>query len=492
MTLGLLSLDKVGLEIVISSGSPTQQKYAKAIYPVRKRGNFLLCTLLLGNVAVNSLLAILLADLSSGLIGFLVSTFLIVIFGEIIPQSTCARYGLAIGYYSLVLVIVFMVVLAPIAWPISKILDVVLGREIGTIYSRNELKKLLDIHSTVPDSLSDLTKQETTILAGALDLPLKKVSEIMTPIDNVFMLADTEVLNLSTLKYIHQQGYSRVPVYSGSKQDIVGLLFVKDLALLSPNANLTVKDVLPSLGRKLPRVFDDVRLDEMLHEFKRGQSHLALVRRVNSDGPGDPFYENLGICTLEDVVEEILQDEIIDETDVYVSNASSVRTERGTKIGGYIRLVESEAEEICNHLETLQYFASDTISRRVLSKLVRQSPVEELDEGAVLFSPHKECGFFLLLLEGSVLLEEHGNTVELQKYADLGGILLTLPEDQHTFFPDFTAVANSHVRVLRLTKRSYTSGVNATLMETSEGRKTLEVRHSVDVRTNLDVRPRHD
>ena len=42
-------------------------------------------------------------------------------------------------------------------------------------------------------------------------------------------------------------------------------------------ANLTVKDVLPSLGRKLPRVFDDVRLDEMLHEFKRGQSHLALV-----------------------------------------------------------------------------------------------------------------------------------------------------------------------------------------------------------------------
>ena len=53
----------------------------------------------------------------------------------------------------------------------------------------HQLKKLLDIHSTVPDSLSDLTKQETTILAGALDLPLKKVSEIMTPIDNVFMLA---------------------------------------------------------------------------------------------------------------------------------------------------------------------------------------------------------------------------------------------------------------------------------------------------------------
>ena len=48
-----------------------------------------------------------------------------------------------------------------------------------------------------------------------------------------------------------------------------------------------------------------------------GQSHMAIVNRVNSDGPGDPFYEVMGLVTLEDVIEEIIQAEIVDETDIY-------------------------------------------------------------------------------------------------------------------------------------------------------------------------------
>jgi len=60
-------------------------------------GNLLLCTLLLGNVAVNALLSILMADLTGGMTGFLVSTFAIVIFGEIVPQASCSRYPLEIG-----------------------------------------------------------------------------------------------------------------------------------------------------------------------------------------------------------------------------------------------------------------------------------------------------------------------------------------------------------------------------------------------------------
>jgi metal transporter CNNM len=73
---------------------PTAAAYAKAIYPIREDGNLLLCTLLLGNVAVNALLSILLADLAGGIVGFISSTFLIVIFGEILPQafvSSCFR-----------------------------------------------------------------------------------------------------------------------------------------------------------------------------------------------------------------------------------------------------------------------------------------------------------------------------------------------------------------------------------------------------------------
>ena len=60
-------------------------KYAKAILPVRERGNLLLCTLVIANVSVNSGLSILLADFTDGLLGFILSTILIVILGEIIP-----------------------------------------------------------------------------------------------------------------------------------------------------------------------------------------------------------------------------------------------------------------------------------------------------------------------------------------------------------------------------------------------------------------------
>merc|ERR1712086_37344 len=129
LTLGLLSLDVNQLEVVIEAGDPNQVKWATAILPVRKRGNWLLCTLLLGNVAVNALLSILLADMTGGLMGFLVSTALIVIFGEIIPQATCARYGLAIGYYTLPITLVIMACMSVGAYPISIALDYILGHE---------------------------------------------------------------------------------------------------------------------------------------------------------------------------------------------------------------------------------------------------------------------------------------------------------------------------------------------------------------------------
>lgn len=87
LTLGLMSLDKTGLEIVMSGDDLEAAKYAKAIYPVREDGNLLLCTLLLGNVLVNTMLSILMAEYTGGLIGLISSTFLIVIFGEIVPQA---------------------------------------------------------------------------------------------------------------------------------------------------------------------------------------------------------------------------------------------------------------------------------------------------------------------------------------------------------------------------------------------------------------------
>ncbi|KAJ2823904.1 hypothetical protein IWW50_003578, partial [Coemansia erecta] len=100
LTLGLMSLDETNLHILATSGSEQQQKYARRIQPIRKNGHWLLVTLLLGNTVINETLPIMLDSiLGGGFSAVLVSTAAIVLFGEIIPQSLCARFGLAIGAF---------------------------------------------------------------------------------------------------------------------------------------------------------------------------------------------------------------------------------------------------------------------------------------------------------------------------------------------------------------------------------------------------------
>jgi metal transporter CNNM len=145
LTLGYLSLELSALTVIAEAGAEPERGYAKKIIPLRKNGNLLLCTLVIGNVVVNSFLSILMADMTSGPKGLLISTVLIVVFGEITPQAICSRHALVIGawfsYFTWVCVVSFFV----IAWPVSKFLDFLLGSEVGTVYTRDELKHLIKL-----------------------------------------------------------------------------------------------------------------------------------------------------------------------------------------------------------------------------------------------------------------------------------------------------------------------------------------------------------
>jgi hypothetical protein len=142
LTLALMSLDATGLEIVIAGDDPKLSRAAAKIYPMRKDGNLLLCTLLLGNVAVNTLLGILMADLTSGTVGFISSTALIVIFGEILPQASFARYALEVGEYAVPVMRVIIIILYVFAKPLALCLDKLLGHELATVYSKSEFSKV--------------------------------------------------------------------------------------------------------------------------------------------------------------------------------------------------------------------------------------------------------------------------------------------------------------------------------------------------------------
>jgi metal transporter CNNM len=147
LNLGIIGLDPGYLELLTMGPFETKEDerdatYARRILPLRRRGNLLLCTILLGNVAVQSLFSILLADLTSGIVGVLVSTFVIMVFGEILPQAVCSRYALVIGAYTMWILYFFCFVTFPISFPLSAILDKMLGEDVGNVYNKNKMKKM--------------------------------------------------------------------------------------------------------------------------------------------------------------------------------------------------------------------------------------------------------------------------------------------------------------------------------------------------------------
>ena len=86
---------------------------------------------------------------------------------------------------------------------------------------------------------------------------------------------------------------------------------------------VTVEDLCKFYRNEPNFVYNDTNLTDMFNEFKAGdKGHMAIVQTINTEGEGDPFYETVGLVTLEDIIEEIIQSEIVDETDVFVDNKS--------------------------------------------------------------------------------------------------------------------------------------------------------------------------
>jgi metal transporter CNNM len=308
LNLGLMSLDISELDILKRIGTEREQSYASKIYPLRKRGNFLLCTILLGNVLVNSVSTLILGDMLSGVYAALGSTLLIVIFGEIIPQAACSKHGLAVGAHTRYIMYLFMVLTSPLSFPLSIVLDKILGQEIAAPYSREKIRELMNF-------VEGLDNKEKKIISGALDFNKKKVSQVMTKIEDVFMLDKRSCLDFESIAKIAQEGYSRIPVYEGSKDNVVGLLHVKDFTLLDPDDNMPVEALIKFYNHPINFCEADNTIDAIFDEFRQGESHLAFVTDIQEVPDRDPIKVIVGIVTLEDILEELVQMEIYDEFD---------------------------------------------------------------------------------------------------------------------------------------------------------------------------------
>ena len=276
-------------------------KNAIKIYPLRRRGNLLLTTLLVGNVAVNSILAVHLGSLTTGIYASIIATTLIVFFGEIIPQSLFAKHALKFGAKFTWLVYIFLYLFYPITKPISYVLDKTIGGEIPNSYSKKELHLLVEEQKSL--GKSDLKDHEYAIIRGGLVFSEKRVKQVMTPARNCCVVNSNVSLTRSALVNLQKKGHSRIPVYDKKAKRVIGILYAKDLISIDPAENISVKKI---MRKEVFHIHDHDKLDRVLNMFKKKRLHLFIVLNHKN--------KFAGIVTLEDVLEEIVG-EIVDEHD---------------------------------------------------------------------------------------------------------------------------------------------------------------------------------
>ena len=490
LTLGLLSLDIEGLDIIVNAGTEDERRWAQRILPLRRRGNLLLCTLLLGNTLVNAVISILTADLTSGIIGGLISTALIVIFGEIVPQAVCSRHGLRIGAASVIIVKPLMIAMLPVTLPIAAILDCALGDEISTSYNRQQLDKLLEMHVeegvVAPESI---TTDEQHLMSSALHFSSKQIEEIMTPLEDVFMISVTDNLDFDDLKAIYVSGYTRIPVYHNRRDCIVGILYTKDLILVDPNDEIPVASILPFCSRAINAAPQGTTVQKLLAEMQSSRSHLYFVTDSSaSSNPNPrrrlPRVEGVrGIVTMEDLIEELISIEIIDESDIVTDNISRRRlafsktqqrrieffemlqrrelltTERllsnDSHIGGE-RPTNEEVRALASYLSNnVAAFRPSNMSFPLLRRLLLRCSISSVDEesvrvGRYVYVRGVKASFCCLVLHGRLQIRagNEGFTSEIGPWTTLALGALT----DENYSPDFTARVECAARILIITR----------------------------------------
>ncbi|XP_061355781.1 DUF21 domain-containing protein At5g52790-like [Gastrolobium bilobum] len=280
LTIGLLSFSHVDLEVLIKAGNPKDRKHAERILPIVKKGHFVLCTLLLGKSLAMEALPIFMDSIIPPWFTIIMSAPLATVFAEILPQAVGSRYGLTLGAKMAPLVRLLLLIFFPITYPASKVLDWTLGKEHSVLLRRSELKTFVNLHANEAGKGGELLRHETSIITGAMDLTQKTAKDAMTPISETFSLDISSKLDMHTMTQIMSKGHSRIPIHSGHPRNIVGLILVKNLIFCRPEDETPIKNL---IIRKIPRVYENWPLYEILNQFQKGHSHMAIVLKSNKD-----------------------------------------------------------------------------------------------------------------------------------------------------------------------------------------------------------------
>lgn len=275
---------------------------AKRVLPFRLNSHLSLAAILFSNIGAVSASSLVLEKHINGLLAGLLSTLLIVTFGEVLPQAFFIHRALRLTSKLAPLLRIMIIVTFPVAKPLQLLLDR-LFKDYGTpLQSRRELGLVISEH--VDSAESELDDDEVEIIRGALQLSEKRVSDIMTPIRKVYKLLPTDIINGAKIDEIKEQGWSRIPIINQQLTTCYGVLLMKDLVDIDfDEQDIRIID-LPLYPVEI--VGGRTALDTLLRKYIKNGTHLVPVERND---------KIIGISTIEDLLEEIVGHEIEDETD---------------------------------------------------------------------------------------------------------------------------------------------------------------------------------
>lgn len=280
------------------------------IIKLLSRPKKLLATLLIANNTINIAVVLLSDNLNPYLFGDIdtvwlrytlevgLVTFLILMFGEILPKVYANRNKEKFAYLMVYPLNVLDFVFTPLSVPMRNttlFLQDKLGKQKGNI-SVDQLSHALELTSE-----DDTTKEEHKILQGIVSFGNTDTRQVMRPRIDIFAISEDMIFS-EVMNEVIENGYSRIPVFKENVDTVTGILYAKDLL---PHLGKTEFNWVEII-RKPYFVPENKKLDDLLLEFQNQKNHLAIVV--------DEYGGTSGLVTLEDIIEEIVGD-ISDEFD---------------------------------------------------------------------------------------------------------------------------------------------------------------------------------
>lgn len=273
--------------------------------------NKVLNTILFGNNLVNILASVLATNLALKLFGNAsiaaitgIMTFVILIFGEITPKTFAKNNAATFAMFSMRVLRFFYILLFPITWVMNELVMLLLKFTGNSGSGKPKITEdELEFLINEGEKEGVLEKDKGEMLTNIFDISDIQVKEVMVPRTDVIAV-DENINKVALLSLIEETEFSRIPVYRDSLDNIVGILYVKDIIRMTCRG-YEVAEVMKLLRDPLI-VPESKKIDMMLKDFQEKRLHMAVVV--------DEYGGTAGIVTLEDILEEIVGD-ILDEYD---------------------------------------------------------------------------------------------------------------------------------------------------------------------------------